>query len=205
MRRKIAIFISIFLITLGVIVAATSLSTASADTTTSSSNTSIFCTDPNHCNLDTWMSNFYVWSVAVGGALAVLVIVWAGYEYATSAGEVEKINKAKEKIIGAVLGLILLVLVALILQAVGSRGAENPFKNVGGSSGTGGAGGSINASGGTSGGSTTENNSNTGGTPASGSNNAATQHESGHSNTNPNSSPSASPTEYIAPDFPHAG
>lgn len=69
--------------------------------------------------LSNYINNIYTWAISIGGALTVLIIIIGGYEYATSAGEVEKINQAKEKIIGAIMGLVVLILAALILSSLG--------------------------------------------------------------------------------------
>lgn len=69
--------------------------------------------------LTLYINNIYTWAISIGGALTVLVIIWAGYGYATSGGDVEKVNQAKEQIIGAILGLVVLILAALILKSLG--------------------------------------------------------------------------------------
>jgi hypothetical protein len=43
------------------------------------------------------------------GIFLVIYIVWAGYIYASSAGEKEKIDKAKKMISSAVIGLVLII------------------------------------------------------------------------------------------------
>lgn len=83
--------------------------------------------------LDTYLPLFYTWSISLGGALAVLMIIIGGYEYATSGGDVEKCNQAKEKIIGSILGLMLLVTAYLIVQALHSKGTLTTSTNTSGS------------------------------------------------------------------------
>lgn len=75
--------------------------------------------DPNNSPLNAYLNDLYTWIISLGAALTVLIIILGGYEYATSAGDVEKVNHAKEKIIGAIVGLILLLLAALILSSLG--------------------------------------------------------------------------------------
>ena len=67
------------------------------------------------------ISTIYNWSITIGGALAILMMIVAGYQYATSAGDVEQTNKAKEMIIGSITGLILLLLVIIILNVLSTK------------------------------------------------------------------------------------
>jgi len=92
---------------------------SSTPPTTSATYTPIFgeCSGSNK-NLANCISSVYDWSIGIGCAVAILMIIIAGYSYATSAGEVERINKAKEMVIGSITGLILLLLVVLILQVL---------------------------------------------------------------------------------------
>lgn len=66
-----------------------------------------------------YIQELYKWTVAAGILLAVIMLMLAGYTYAISAGDVEKINNAKERIVGAVLGLLVLILAAVILSNLG--------------------------------------------------------------------------------------
>lgn len=70
--------------------------------------------------LETYLGSIYTWSIGIGGALAIFMIATAGIEYASSMGDVEKINKAKERILGSILGLLLLVLTFVIVQSLQS-------------------------------------------------------------------------------------
>lgn len=69
-------------------------------------------------NFNDYLGEIYTWSITIGGALAVFTIIWAGFDYAISQGDVEKINTAKEKLAGAFLGLLLLVLTYLIVATL---------------------------------------------------------------------------------------
>lgn len=73
--------------------------------------------------LETYLGSIYTWSIGIGGALAIFMIATAGIEYASSMGDVEKINKAKERILGSILGLLLLVLTFVIVQSLQSGNA----------------------------------------------------------------------------------
>lgn len=66
-----------------------------------------------------YMEGLYNWSIGIAAGLAVIMLIYAGYLYTTSAGNPEQINLAKEVIIGAISGLVFLILAALILQSLG--------------------------------------------------------------------------------------
>ncbi len=78
--------------------------------------TSMFFGDAK--TLPKYIKHFYNWAIAVGILIAIIMIIVGGYAYATSAGDIEKINQAKERIIGAVLGLLILLLTTLIYQSI---------------------------------------------------------------------------------------
>jgi len=67
---------------------------------------------------ESWIEEFYKWSVPIGALLAVLMIVLGGYKYMTSQGNAEALGEAKEMIYGAIAGLVLLLLIALIYNAL---------------------------------------------------------------------------------------
>ena len=63
------------------------------------------------------LNTVYIWA----GIIAVLVIIVAGIIYATSQGEAAKIKRAKEAIIGACVGLVIIILAFTITQFVIGR------------------------------------------------------------------------------------
>ncbi len=69
-------------------------------------------------NADTAFHNIlntvYVWA----GIIAILVIIIAGIMYTVSQGEQAKITRAKDMIIGAVVGLIVILMAFIITQYV---------------------------------------------------------------------------------------
>jgi len=65
-----------------------------------------------------WVVKFYQWSIPIGSGLAVVMIVLGGYKYMTSQGNAEALGEAKEMIYGAIAGLVLLLLIALIYNAL---------------------------------------------------------------------------------------
>jgi hypothetical protein len=58
------------------------------------------------------------WMLLIAGAIAVIYLIWAGYQYITAAGDPEKATKAKNAIIHAVIGIIVIVLSYAILRTV---------------------------------------------------------------------------------------
>lgn len=64
------------------------------------------------------------WMLFVAGAVAVIYLIWAGYQYITAAGDPEKATKAKNAIIHSVIGIVVIVLSYVILVTV-MRTAEN--------------------------------------------------------------------------------
>ncbi|MCL5795623.1 MAG: hypothetical protein M1338_04705 [Patescibacteria group bacterium] len=70
-------------------------------------------------NLKEYSEKLYVWSIGIAGSLAIIMLIYAGYLYVTSMGNPDNINSAKEIIIGALSGLLLLILASLILRSLG--------------------------------------------------------------------------------------
>jgi len=61
----------------------------------------------------------YKWVIlGIGPALAILVMIYAGYVYMTSQGNPDSIKTAKDLIIGALVGLALIILAGVILRNV---------------------------------------------------------------------------------------
>src|SRR3989338_225641 len=65
-----------------------------------------------------WIQNFYQFSLIAGVFLAVGVIVWAGLRYALAAGNPSGQSDARDQILQALLGLILLFGAYLILFTI---------------------------------------------------------------------------------------
>ena len=53
------------------------------------------------------------------GGVALLVVIYAGYLYMTSQGDQTKITLAKELIIGAITGILLLFLIGVLRNKIG--------------------------------------------------------------------------------------
>lgn len=69
--------------------------------------------------LNEYLQNFYIWSIGVAGLLAIVMLMYAGYGYATSEGNPEHINQSKEIIVGALSGLVLLIVAAIVAESFG--------------------------------------------------------------------------------------
>lgn len=54
----------------------------------------------------------------IAGAVAVLMIIVAGYQLVTSGGSAETVTKARNRIIGALIGLIIIALAWTIIRVV---------------------------------------------------------------------------------------
>ena len=72
--------------------------------------------DPNGEGLNVFVGNFYNWSIGAGAALAIMMLIYAGYVMITSAGVPERVGFAKEIIVGSLTGLALLIGAKLILN-----------------------------------------------------------------------------------------
>ena len=58
------------------------------------------------------------WALKLAGVFAFVMIVWAGFEYTTSGGNTSKQKDAQTKIIGAIVGIILLFAFYIILYII---------------------------------------------------------------------------------------
>lgn len=63
-----------------------------------------------------YVQELYKWSIGAGIALAVIMLIYAGYTMVTSAGDPSKVGFAKEVIVGSLSGLALLAGAALVLN-----------------------------------------------------------------------------------------
>ena len=68
-----------------------------------------------------FISQLLGWGVGVGGGIAFLMIVFAGFQIATAAGDPKRVQAAKELLTSAISGLILIVLSVLLLNFIGVK------------------------------------------------------------------------------------
>jgi len=59
------------------------------------------------------------WAVGIGGGIAFLLIVFAGFQIMTSAGNPERLQAGRELLTSAIAGLILLIFSVFILRIIG--------------------------------------------------------------------------------------
>ena len=73
-----------------------------------------------------YVDKTYAWLAGIGGLLALIMLIYAGYRYMTSYGDPEKISDAKDIIEKSLIGLALLILAAVILNTINPRTASDP-------------------------------------------------------------------------------
>jgi len=66
----------------------------------------------------TFITKLYPWAISFGAALAGLMMIYAGYIYVTSQGNPDSTKTAKDLIVGALVGLALIILAGMILRSV---------------------------------------------------------------------------------------
>ncbi|MBI4426332.1 MAG: hypothetical protein HY567_02040 [Candidatus Kerfeldbacteria bacterium] len=71
--------------------------------------------------LGRYISGFYVFFAGVAGILAVVMMMWGGFHYITAAGNPQRMNEGKSIISGAIIGLILVLISYLLLNAINPR------------------------------------------------------------------------------------
>ena len=81
---------------------------------------------PNASGCKSSFANFGAYIMAilefakrVGTVVVILSIIYGGYVYLTSQGDSAKLNTAKDRVGGAILGYILLLLIGAILHYIG--------------------------------------------------------------------------------------
>jgi hypothetical protein len=71
-----------------------------------------------------YVNSIYVYLAGIGGLIAVMMLVYAGYAYMTSYGDPEKISNAKDIIEKTLISLALLILAAVILKEINPQTVE---------------------------------------------------------------------------------
>ena len=72
------------------------------------------------------IESLYNQSLGIILTIAFLVVIFAGYTYLTSFGNQEKIGLAKNLLLGAVIGVIFLLMIPLILNLLGANELSTP-------------------------------------------------------------------------------
>ena len=73
----------------------------------------------NNDNGTSFMAFILRWAVGVGGGIAFLLILYAGFMLMTSTGNPERIKAGQELLTSAISGLILLIFSVFILKFIG--------------------------------------------------------------------------------------
>lgn len=65
------------------------------------------------------ISQLLGWGVTVGGGIAFLMIVLAGFQMTTAGGDPKKVQAARELLVSAISGLVLIALSIVVLNFIG--------------------------------------------------------------------------------------
>lgn len=76
------------------------------------------------------ISQLLGWGVGVGGGIAFLMIVLAGFQIATASGDPKKVQAARELLMSAIAGLLLIIFSILLLNLIGFQILKLPGFNV---------------------------------------------------------------------------
>ena len=78
-----------------------------------------------------FVNDFYDWALKICIGLAVVMLMYAGYLYVTSAGNTDQNNRAKEFIISSLTGLVFLILASLVFNTLESKPGQQtaPVEN----------------------------------------------------------------------------
>ena len=89
------------------------------------------CVNQECVNPTTMVTNAIQWAVGVAGIVCAIFIVGGGIYYATSAGDPSKLQKAKNMILYALIGLVIVALVEIIVAFIGNtvKNATNSVNN----------------------------------------------------------------------------
>ncbi len=77
--------------------------------------TGVRCTDANIASIFKLIIN---WALALSFIAAVLVLIYGGFLYITSAGNQDSATKGKDAIVNALIGIVVIVLSYMIVQIV---------------------------------------------------------------------------------------
>lgn len=66
-----------------------------------------------------YVGAWYYFSLRLGGLLAALMGIYAGYKYVTSAGNDQAVKEAKDILLGALAGVVILYLIPILLRLLG--------------------------------------------------------------------------------------
>jgi len=94
---------------------------AECDAWASSSEDSCSITNLFSCNLPNAIATIYDFTIKLGIALAFLMVMYGGIKWMMAGGSSERVGDAKTQITAAIIGLVLLLTSAIILETVNPR------------------------------------------------------------------------------------
>lgn len=74
---------------------------------------------PINTNVPSLVSTIFTILLGLGGGVAILLIIAAGYQMMVSQGNPEKVKEARERLTSAIVGLLFMIFSATILQIIG--------------------------------------------------------------------------------------
>lgn len=74
--------------------------------------------DPSYTSIASIINNVVPFVIALAGIMLFFILMWGGFDYATSQGAPEKLKSANAKITAGIIGFILLVLSFLITRII---------------------------------------------------------------------------------------
>jgi len=69
---------------------------------------------PSTTGFSTLLTTILTWILTLGGAIAVIYLVYGGILYITAGGDAEKATKGRTAVVNAIIGIVI-ILVALVL------------------------------------------------------------------------------------------
>ena len=87
--------------------------------TSSKLNSAIGCIPILNTNENTLMAWILRWAIGIGGGVAFLLIVYAGFMIMTSQGNPDRLQAGKELLTSALAGIILLIFSIFLLNLIG--------------------------------------------------------------------------------------
>ncbi len=90
-------------------------------------NTAIGCVPVlNNDNGTSFMAFILRWAIGIGGGIAFLLIVYAGFMIMTASGNPERLKAGQELLTSAISGIILLIFSVFILNTIGVKILQIP-------------------------------------------------------------------------------
>lgn len=64
------------------------------------------------------IANVISLALTIAGGIAIILLIWAGFQYFTAYGNEEKATKAKTTITWVIIGLVVIILAKIIIQEI---------------------------------------------------------------------------------------